>query len=274
MWYARRPQEHRHVDTLILHGLSEPGSVGWPRRPLKLAVWRQDIVAVPGRSPSSHDPAPARAATEYSSNEAAQDLLLGLALGGTPGQVVAGGLVPAQPHDHDPVQRRVGLAVTAAIEPVADGLAGGGLPPGSCHTTRRTRPLSAAAWGCRQRRSPARRRCRGRRPAARAACGGGSGELVQLAGQHADVGIQLLAAPRQPSKWRRPAVCTSGMALLGGNVSPLPSGSAQSSHCAAIQTSCCAPCQVMRPASTGHSESPPNWSTTTMPVGTPPTLGM
>jgi hypothetical protein len=36
---------------------------------LKLAVWRQDIVAVPGRSPSSHDPAPTRVATQYSSNE-------------------------------------------------------------------------------------------------------------------------------------------------------------------------------------------------------------
>jgi hypothetical protein len=43
---------------------------------LKLAVWRQDIVAVPGRSPSSHDPAPARAATEYSSNETPADLAL------------------------------------------------------------------------------------------------------------------------------------------------------------------------------------------------------
>src|SRR6266540_5420516 len=59
--------------------------------------------------------------------EAAQDLLLGLALGGAPGEVVAGGLVPAQPDDHDAVQRRVGLAVTTAVQPVADGLARGGI---------------------------------------------------------------------------------------------------------------------------------------------------
>jgi hypothetical protein len=46
---------------------------------------------------------------------------------GAPGGVVAGGLVPAQPHHHDAVQRGVGLAVAAAVEAVPDGLAGGGL---------------------------------------------------------------------------------------------------------------------------------------------------
>src|SRR6266511_2313552 len=63
--------------------------------------------------------------------EAADDLLLGLALGGAPGEVVAGGLVPAQPHDHDPVERGVGLAVAAAVEPIPAGLAGGGLDGGA-----------------------------------------------------------------------------------------------------------------------------------------------
>src|SRR5512132_1569893 len=59
--------------------------------------------------------------------QAPDDLGLGLALLGPPGQVVPGRLVPAQPDDDDPVQRRVGLAVPAAIQAVARGLAGGGL---------------------------------------------------------------------------------------------------------------------------------------------------
>src|SRR4029453_10895901 len=59
--------------------------------------------------------------------QAAQDLLFGLALGGAPCHVVAGGRVPAQPDDHDSVQRRVGLPVTTPVQPMPSSLAGGGL---------------------------------------------------------------------------------------------------------------------------------------------------
>src|SRR6266550_8423655 len=58
--------------------------------------------------------------------EAADDLELGMALGGAPSDVVLGGLVDAQAGDNDQVQGAVGVAVTAPIEPVPLGLAGGG----------------------------------------------------------------------------------------------------------------------------------------------------
>src|SRR5512132_4394012 len=58
--------------------------------------------------------------------EAADDLGLGVALGDAAGDVVLGALVDAHAGDHDQVQRRVGLAVAAPVEPVALGLAGGG----------------------------------------------------------------------------------------------------------------------------------------------------
>src|SRR6266516_812820 len=51
--------------------------------------------------------------------QTADDLFLGLALLETLRHVVLGLLVVAQPHQHDPIQRGVGLAVTAAVEPVA-----------------------------------------------------------------------------------------------------------------------------------------------------------
>src|SRR6266536_909552 len=59
--------------------------------------------------------------------EAADDLLFGLALLEPPCHVVLGGLMPAQPDQDDPVQRGVGLAVAAAVEAVAGGLARGRL---------------------------------------------------------------------------------------------------------------------------------------------------
>src|SRR4029450_7867664 len=91
---------------------------------LKLAVWRQDIVAVPGRSPSSHDPAPARAATEYSSNETPSDVASALAFGRAPGSVGADlGVVP-QPSQHDRMQGTVELAVTGAVQPMPGHLPG------------------------------------------------------------------------------------------------------------------------------------------------------
>jgi hypothetical protein len=57
---------------------------------------------------------------------ATDDLGLGLAFGGSSGDVGDGGLVEAHPDDDDAVQRGVGLAVAAAVEAVADGLARGG----------------------------------------------------------------------------------------------------------------------------------------------------
>ena len=59
--------------------------------------------------------------------EATADLAVALALDGAPGHIPLGGLVVAQPHQHDPVQRSVGLAVPTPVEAVPDGLAGGRL---------------------------------------------------------------------------------------------------------------------------------------------------
>ena len=62
--------------------------------------------------------------------QAPDDLGLGLALRCAPGQVVPGRLVPAQPDDDDPVQRGVSLAIPAAVQAMAGGLARGGLDRG------------------------------------------------------------------------------------------------------------------------------------------------
>ena len=50
--------------------------------------------------------------------QAADDVLLGESLGGAPPDVVDGRLVPAHQHDHDSVERRVGLSLPASNEPV------------------------------------------------------------------------------------------------------------------------------------------------------------
>jgi hypothetical protein len=50
--------------------------------------------------------------------------------------------MPAQPHDHDPVQCRVGLAVAAAVEPVPHGRARGCLDR-ERRTASKRRPPSA-----------------------------------------------------------------------------------------------------------------------------------
>src|SRR5665647_3330719 len=57
--------------------------------------------------------------------EAADDLHLGSAFGGAAGHVVAGGGVVAHAHDHDVVERGVGLPVPAPVESVPVGLARG-----------------------------------------------------------------------------------------------------------------------------------------------------
>src|SRR5215217_665771 len=100
---------------------------------LKLAVWRLGNEAIPRTPTEEHDPLHAdrgrntRPMRQRMMSEAADDVLAGLALGGAPGGVVAGRLVPAQPHDHDAVQRGVGLAVAAPVQAMAAGLARGGL---------------------------------------------------------------------------------------------------------------------------------------------------
>src|SRR6266511_2814135 len=79
--------------------------------------------------------------------QTADDLLFGLALLEAPRHVVLGRRVVAQPHHHDPVQRSVGLAVTAAVEAVAGGLAGGRLDRGDTAPTglrEQLRGLSAS----------------------------------------------------------------------------------------------------------------------------------
>src|SRR3954468_24340242 len=58
--------------------------------------------------------------------EAADDLGLALALEGSSGDVGAGGFVVLHAHDDRPVEGGVGLAVTAAVEPVSGGQTGGG----------------------------------------------------------------------------------------------------------------------------------------------------
>src|SRR6266581_1537399 len=73
--------------------------------------------------------------------QTADDLLLGLALLETPRHVVLGLLVVAQPHQHDPVQRGVGLAVTAAVAPAATSSA----PALSWPTPNSATSLGAAA---------------------------------------------------------------------------------------------------------------------------------
>ena len=55
--------------------------------------------------------------------EHAGDLTGGLAFGATAGDVVPGRLVRAHASDHHAVERVVGLAIAAAVEPVAAGLA-------------------------------------------------------------------------------------------------------------------------------------------------------
>lgn len=51
--------------------------------------------------------------------QAPNDVLLGEPLGGSSCDVVDGWLVPSHAHDHRPVDRRVRLTVSSAIEPVA-----------------------------------------------------------------------------------------------------------------------------------------------------------
>ena len=53
--------------------------------------------------------------------EAADDLSFGQPLGGPPGQLIAGRLMPAQADHHDAVPGRVGLAVATSVQAVPHG---------------------------------------------------------------------------------------------------------------------------------------------------------
>jgi hypothetical protein len=59
----------------------------------------------------------------YSTNEAPQRFLGGLALGRAPSGVGAGGWVVAEPSHHDGVERPVELPVTRTIQPMPGDLA-------------------------------------------------------------------------------------------------------------------------------------------------------
>jgi hypothetical protein len=58
--------------------------------------------------------------------EAADDLELGVAFGGLLGDVVLGSLIDSKAGDHGQVEGGVGLPVTASVESVSSGQAGGG----------------------------------------------------------------------------------------------------------------------------------------------------
>src|ERR687885_850476 len=62
----------------------------------------------------------------YVSLEAADGFAAGFAFGDAPGEVVAGAGVAAQSADGDAVERAIGLAVAAAVQPATVGFAGGG----------------------------------------------------------------------------------------------------------------------------------------------------
>src|SRR5690348_6556241 len=80
--------------------------------------------------------------------EAADRLAAGFALGEASLQVVLGAGIPAQPGQGDPVERGVGLAVTAAVGPQPLGLAGGRFD-GAGSAERSVGALAAQSLGAR-----------------------------------------------------------------------------------------------------------------------------
>lgn len=82
--------------------------------------------------------------------EAADDVAAGFGFGAAAIEVVAGGLVPVQAAQGGAVERGLGVAVAAAVNPVA-----GGLPEEACRglTPRRAaKEASLCSRGCRRRR--------------------------------------------------------------------------------------------------------------------------
>src|SRR3954470_24528724 len=72
---------------------------------------------------------PAKMSEDFADEEALEatdDLGFALPLRGTSLDVVEGGPVAAHSHDHDAVKGGIGLAVAAAVEAMAAGLAAGG----------------------------------------------------------------------------------------------------------------------------------------------------
>lgn len=132
--------------------------------------------------------------------EAPHDLGFALALGGVSGHVGLGRFMPVHPGDHSPVQRGVGLSVSAAVEPVPGGLAGGGWHRvGAAQGGEgglAVQPLGVVPGAEQQRRGGVRadsgqldQRRRGRR-----------GELDELLAQGLSFGAQGLSASSQQAQ--------------------------------------------------------------------------
>src|SRR6266511_2995978 len=140
--------------------------------------------------------------------EAADDLLLGLALLETPRHVVLGCWVVAQPHQHDAIQRGVGLAVTAPVEPVAGRLAGGRLDRGGAAQHREAgiaaKPAGVVAGGDQQRAGAVLADAEQRHQLGRRL----GGEAVQLGVR------ELISADR--AWWRAASVRSASMAAARG----------------------------------------------------------
>ena len=95
-----RRRQAKGIDPEHTKNATTSGSLGAGRT--RLVVFDQRVVDFPGNE----------------AFQAADDVFLRQALGGASSDVVEGRLVPAHADDHDPVERRVGLAVAAAEEPM------------------------------------------------------------------------------------------------------------------------------------------------------------
>jgi hypothetical protein len=156
---------------------------------------------------------------------AADDLLAGLALGQPPAHGVLGGLVVAQPGQRDAVQRGVGVAVAAAAEPVAAGLAGrrrdGATPHSAANAasecSRTGLPPAAASS------APATSTPTPNRPSSRgAAARGQPRQLAVEGGELVGHGLVAAAQMAQREHRRRQPGWTAGRAP--GRQRPRPAG--------------------------------------------------
>ena len=194
----------------------------------------------------------------------------GLALGQACGHVVPGWLVVAQSDDHDPVQRGVGLTVTAPVEAMADRLARGRRDREAPHSIenaaslRSRSGLSLAATS----RAPAP----GQRPSGPAGSPSGRGAV---GGARRGGGHQHRKGPWRRvegraglswswAAWRvRLTACQPSLAALRHNSNVTPwrlAGCAQPS---------CSPPASTRPRSPTNSRSLPRRSASSMPAGRP-----
>ena len=116
----------------------------------------------------------------------------GASFGGASFDVGAGARVGAHAGEHDPPQGMVGLAVAAAVEPVAGRLAGRGVDRGDAAEVREGGFGGDAVRRCRRRRRAGSRRCgcRRRRASSRlgaVACTSGASSRVEALGVGVDV---------------------------------------------------------------------------------------